>query len=82
MGSRIFTMRSKHNVGENHLKGGFPSIEYGRGQPMGLYSSFAVFSLSHHYVVQYAYNLTCLGTGKDPNKVFSGYSIIGDDIVI
>jgi hypothetical protein len=29
------------------------TVRYNCGQPMGAYSSFAVFSLCHHLIVQY-----------------------------
>jgi hypothetical protein len=45
------------------------------GQPMGLFSSWPVFTLTHHYVLRYAFYLE-----KVSPK--GAYSIIGDDIVI
>lgn len=49
--------------------------KYAVGQPMGAYSSWAAFTLSHHLVVQFcAYKL-----GKFP---FTNYIILGDDIVV
>jgi hypothetical protein len=45
------------------------------GQPMGIYSSWATFTLCHHYVVRYAFNLA----RRSPS---GNYAIIGDDIVI
>jgi hypothetical protein len=50
-------------------------IKYSVGQPMGARSSWAVFTLSHHMVVQYAAYLN----GKYP---FRDYILLGDDIVI
>lgn len=48
---------------------------YGAGQPMGAYSSWPVFTLSHHLVVQFsAYRVN-----KYP---FADYLLLGDDIVI
>jgi len=52
------------------------SITYVVGQPMGGYSSWAVFTLCHHLVVQYASTL-CGNKG-----FFTGYRLLGDDIVI
>nr|QWE48331.1 RNA-dependent RNA polymerase [Phomopsis viticola mitovirus 961] len=52
-------------------------LRYSVGQPMGAYSSWAVFSLTHHLVVAYAAH-RCghqLGT-------FTDYILLGDDIVI
>jgi len=52
------------------------TVNYAVGQPMGGYSSWAVFTLCHHLVVQYAATL-CGNKG-----FFTGYRILGDDIVI
>jgi len=50
-------------------------LHYEVGQPMGAYSSWAIFTLSHHLLVQYAaYDL---GYTK-----FKEYILLGDDIVI
>jgi len=46
---------------------------YTRGQPMGLYSSFPLFALSHHALVR---SLSKKKTGGLP------YRILGDDIII
>jgi hypothetical protein len=45
------------------------------GQPMGLFSSWPVFTLTHHYVLRYAFYLERVSPK-------GAYSIIGDDIVI
>nr|QDH90579.1 MAG: RNA-dependent RNA polymerase [Mitovirus sp.] len=50
-------------------------VKYGTGQPMGLYSSWAVFALTHHIIVHYAAHLSGL-------KSFDKYCIVGDDVVI
>jgi hypothetical protein len=50
-------------------------VKYEVGQPMGAYSSWAVFALSHHIIVQYAAYLI----GEYPTKK---YILLGDDIVI
>lgn len=52
------------------------SIRYSVGQPMGAYSSWAAFTITHHLVVQWA---AYISTGKDN---FKNYIILGDDIVI
>lgn len=52
-------------------------IKYAAGQPMGAYSSWAVFAFTHHLVVQYAASLA----GHVPWE-FSRYALLGDDIVI
>jgi hypothetical protein len=51
------------------------SVSYSVGQPMGAYSSWAAFTLTHHIVVAWAAHLC----GFDN---FSQYIILGDDIVI
>jgi hypothetical protein len=50
-------------------------FSYKVGQPMGAYSSWAMFTLSHHFIVQYCANLI----GEYPTK---DYIMLGDDIVI
>jgi len=52
------------------------NVKYAVGQPMGALSSWAVFALSHHFVVQWAHYRT---GGK---SWFQDYAIIGDDVVI
>jgi len=52
-----------------------PVVKYGAGQPIGAYSRWAMFTLSHHLVVQYA----AWRVNKYP---FSRYLLLGDDIVI
>lgn len=48
---------------------------YAAGQPMGAYSSWSIFSLCHHLLVHYC-------AAKVGLTNFSGYIILGDDIVI
>jgi hypothetical protein len=50
-------------------------VFYKAGQPMGAYSSWAVFALSHHVLV----HIAAMRCGKDPKSL---YMILGDDIVI
>jgi len=50
-------------------------IAYAVGQPMGARSSWSMFTLSHHLVVQYA----ALKAGCYPTNQ---YILLGDDIVI
>lgn len=49
--------------------------KYSVGQPMGAYTSWAAFTLTHHLVVHWAAYLCGL-------KDFKDYIILGDDIVI
>lgn len=50
-------------------------LKYSVGQPMGCYSSWAAFTITHHLVVHYAAH--CAGISE-----FNNYIILGDDIVI
>lgn len=52
------------------------SVKYARGQPMGAYSSWAIFSLTHHMIVQMAAWLSGY-SGWYPH-----YALLGDDVVI
>lgn len=63
-----------HNF-SNSGKVEWKNIFYAVGQPMGARSSWAMFTLTHHLVVQYA----AYQNGKYP---FSQYILLGDDIVI
>jgi hypothetical protein len=50
-------------------------VYYKRGQPMGAYSSWAVFSLTHHLLIQFS--------ASEVNKYpFVDYQVLGDDVVI
>jgi len=52
------------------------SIKYGSGQPMGAYSSWAMFSFSHHILMRLAAKMA----GKSVH--FDNYALLGDDVVI
>lgn len=51
-------------------------ISFVAGQPLGYYSSWALFALSHHYMVWLAAELSGL------KRRFNEYALLGDDIVI
>lgn len=51
-------------------------VKYGVGQPMGAYSSWTMFSVTHHLIVRYA----AVQVGLTAN--FNRYVLLGDDIVI
>lgn len=51
------------------------SVAYAAGQPMGAHSSWPLFTLSHHLVVQYCASLVGYTN-------FTQYRLLGDDIVI
>jgi len=52
-------------------------VHYAVGQPMGAYTSWAVFALTHHLLVQFA---AYQATGR--LKWFELYALLGDDVVI
>lgn len=58
-------------------KGTPTTVRYGAGQPMGALTSWAAFSLTHHFLVQYA-AYKVFGT----IEFFLDYALLGDDIVI
>jgi hypothetical protein len=51
-------------------------VRYAVGQPMGAYSSWALFAVTHHVLVRLAAKRAGLGVQ------FSKYALLGDDIVI
>jgi hypothetical protein len=55
------------------------AVRYRTGQPMGALSSWAMLALTHHAIVQMA----ALNAGViRPGEWFTGYAVLGDDIVI
>jgi hypothetical protein len=52
------------------------ALKYGSGQPMGLYSSWATFSICHHILVQQA------ARRAGYKGWYPWYALLGDDIVI
>jgi hypothetical protein len=63
-------------VGYPFVTSGYGEIRYSVGNPMGAYSSWNSFALSHHYVMYYC----CRELGLDWRK--AAYVILGDDVVI
>lgn len=64
----------------NVVQGGEPrkrTCRYAAGQPMGALSSWAMLAMTHHAIVQHAHWLAY----RSP-KWFTGYALLGDDIVI
>jgi hypothetical protein len=53
-------------------------VTYNCGQPMGCYSSWPLFALAHHLVVEYCAHCA----GVPPEKVKHVYRVIGDDVII
>jgi hypothetical protein len=58
---------------------GFNEVTYKVGQPMGALSSWAMLALTHHAIVQFAASRV---GAKQPKGWFTGYAVLGDDIVI
>lgn len=56
-------------------KGSLQEITYGSGQPMGTYSSWATFAVSHHVCVMIAARRAGFPDFRD-------YDLLGDDIVL
>lgn len=52
------------------------TVKYCAGQPMGAYSSWAIFALTHHLIVQYS------AKAVGETTPFKDYMLLGDDIVI
>jgi hypothetical protein len=47
------------------------------GQPLGAFSSWAMFALTHHFVIQY-----CAYKASNRPQYFTKYALLGDDIVL
>jgi hypothetical protein len=60
----------------------FRTIEYGTGQPMGAYSSWASMALVHHALVQFAYWKASGKPQPISSKWFDPYLVLGDDVDI
>lgn len=67
------SISAKQRVPRNTPK----SVKYGAGQPMGAYGHWAVFSLGHHFLVQFA-----AYQAYQRLDWFPLYALLGDDIVI
>lgn len=58
------------------VKRTFSRVCFVAGPPLGYYGSWALFSLSHHFIVW-------LSAEKvDPGHVFRDYAVLGDDYII
>jgi hypothetical protein len=55
-----------------------PPVIFQMGQPLGAYSSWPAFSLTHHAFVQYC----AKKAGFSETEWFSRYAILGDDVII
>lgn len=54
---------------------GIRDVEYRAGQPMGILSSWSIFSLTHHAIIEYCAFL-------EGYKSFRDYVVLGDDVAI
>lgn len=73
MTSIIFrTVKDKSIPYEEQKRG----LMFTKGQPLGIYSSWPVFTLTHHMLVWLAADKV------RPGAVFLDYAILGDDLVI
>jgi len=52
-------------------------LRYAVGQPIGAYSSWAILALTHHVIIQMAYQIS-----HQNNAFFDKYAVLGDDVVI
>jgi hypothetical protein len=68
-----------YSISIPHPKTGYGKrykVRYAVGQPMGALSSWASLALTHHFIVQFcAYRVGF-------TKWFTGYAVLGDDLVI
>jgi hypothetical protein len=70
---RDYVLSLKDNNNDKMVR--YP-LRYEVGQPMGALSSWAMLALTHHFIVQFAAHRA------GHVAWFSGYAILGDDIVI
>lgn len=68
-------------------KGRKKLTKYKTGQPLGAYSSFAMLSLTHHFIIQEAYRKVAFENinhvdQANPFRFFKEYCVLGDDVVI
>lgn len=58
------------------VKRKFSIVSFVAGQPLGYYSSWPLFTLSHHFVIWWAANQVY------PGVRFNRYAVLGDDVLI
>jgi len=73
---RVFALPDEKK-GVPYIHEGKHYIQYGRGQPMGILSSWAALALLHHFLVQFAHYQV-----SGEIQIFDKYRVLGDDIVI
>jgi len=78
--NRDYWLTEKNNGKRKKLM----KVRWAVGQPLGAYSSWAVFSLTHHYFVQFCYYESLPPRLREKYKLwdFKDYSILGDDVCI
>lgn len=54
-------------------------VDYGSGQPMGLYGSFPLFHLTHGLLLSYAETLASVQGGV---RIKDSFRVLGDDVII
>lgn len=72
----IMTSPGFRTPGGSHVGTSKHVYRFKKGQPLGYYSSWPVFALTHHMLVWWA------AWSVYPGKRFFDYAILGDDIVI
>ena len=75
-GSALLRVLAGNVFIENFSSGRQKLCTFAIGQPLGMYSSWPLFALSHHVVVWY------WAERVYPGRVFREYCLLGDDIVI
>jgi hypothetical protein len=75
-GKLWYTIMSKRKFRFNDL--GLDDVQYAKGQPMGLYSSWGMLALSHHVICRTALKLANISYDKQDIQ----FGIIGDDIAL
>lgn len=75
-GSALLRVLAGNVFIENFSSGRQKLCTFAIGQPLGMYSSWPLFALSHHVVVWYCAERVY------PGRVFREYCLLGDDIVI
>lgn len=83
--ARLWEKLLKRKFSIKHPKGkvleGVPQeVEWSVGQPLGAYSSWVTFSITHHILIQYI--ASQVKTNYKGIWSFNDYQILGDDIVI
>jgi hypothetical protein len=76
--ARLLVGRTYYLPGNPKLGIESQDIKYSVGQPMGALSSWAMLAMTHHLIVQVA----AWEAGYPVKEWYSGYAVLGDDLVI